>query len=239
MFHLPKRLSRNSKTGRMPVSTSPKETCPDTCPLKRDGGCFGDNYPLSLHWRKVTKGDRGVDWTTFLQNVADIAEGTLWRHNQVGDLPGIGNRIDGPAMFDLIRANRGRKGFTYTHKPVTFGGRGNSDTQAIFDNRILIWTANKYGFTVNLSANNTSDADKLYELQIAPVVCLLPEGEERKRFATEGGNTVLRCPAEYVQDLTCKSCGLCARSSRKSIIGFTVHGAGKDAANEVAKGERS
>ena len=233
MYHLPKRLSRNSKTGRMPVSTSGAETCPETCPLKEDGGCFGKNYHLAMHWRKVTEGDsRAVDWSTVLQSVRGIAAGTLWRHNQVGDLPGVNLEIDGPKMFDLIRANLGKQGFTYTHKPVLHSEK--IDRSIVEDNRLLIWVANQNGFAVNLSGDNPRHTDQLVDLGIAPVVSILPLGETRKRFKSPAGNTVLRCPAEYVEDLTCKSCGLCAEISRSFAVGFTVHGSSKAAANLVA-----
>jgi hypothetical protein len=237
MFHLTMK-SRNGKTGQMPVSTSGRETCPTTCPLK-NRGCFGDNFPLSKHWNAVSRGDkRATDWSGFLTQVRDIAEGTIWRHNQVGDLPGEGNVIDGPSMFELIRANLGKRGFTYTHKPVTLGGPFNDNPKTIEDNRLLIWIANQHGFTVNLSADNPDHADELVELGIAPVTCLLPDGETRKGFTSKSGNSVLRCPKEYT-DLTCKSCGLCARSNRKTVIGFTVHGSKAKMADIIAKGERS
>ena len=50
--------------------------------------------------------------------------------------------------------------------------------------------------------------------------------------ATADGVRVIRCPAEYLENLGCVNCGgkdgpLCARLNRDFIIGFTGHGASK------------
>jgi len=56
--------SGNVKTGPIPVSTTSKASCSDTCPFK-DNGCYADGGPLALHWRAVTEGARGTDWQSF------------------------------------------------------------------------------------------------------------------------------------------------------------------------------
>ncbi len=45
------RVSSNAKTGPIPVTTTSEETCPVSCPLKRNG-CYADAGPLALFWRK-------------------------------------------------------------------------------------------------------------------------------------------------------------------------------------------
>ena len=52
------RKSRNKKTGRIPVSTTSAETCPEACPFK-GAGCYADGYPLKGRWDEVTRGERG------------------------------------------------------------------------------------------------------------------------------------------------------------------------------------
>ena len=157
--------SRNAKVGPMPVSTSSNETCPDACPLKRNG-CYAEAGPLGMLWRSLsgataggtfTTGGKGVakaiSWEQFKAAIASLPEGTLWRHNQAGDLPGLNDAIDVEALRGLVVANQGKRGYTYTHKPVT-GPHGAANVAAIRD-------ANANGFTVNLSADNLSEADEL------------------------------------------------------------------------------
>jgi len=65
-------------------------------------------------------------------------------------------------LAQLVEANQGKRGFTYSHKPATGA------------NREAVAAANKAGFTINLSANNLSHADELAAHEIAPVVVVLP-----------------------------------------------------------------
>lgn len=218
-FHF-SRVSTNAKTGPIPVSTSSAETCPDACSFK-GSGCYAEAGPLALHWRKVSDGSRGSDFNSLLDHIRALPKGQLWRHNQAGDLPGLGDAIDAEALGQLVRANRGRRGFTYTHKPITEETCG------------PIAAANREGFTINLSADNLAQADRLAGLGIAPVVVVLPS-DQTAPLRTPEGRKVAICPAVLSDNVTCASCGLCAEVGRKSIIGFPAHGTSKAKASRVA-----
>ena len=215
--------SDNVKTGPIPVSTTSARTCPAACPLAK-GGCYATGGPLALHWRKITEGERGTDWSTFVESISQLPQRQLWRHNQAGDLPGEGDSIDIVALLQLVRANRGRRGFTYTHKPPTP------------ENLDAIELANARGFTVNLSANNLEHADALASASVAPVVVVLP-AEQTTNVRTPEGRLVVVCPAtKEGSSITCASCGLCSRSNRPTIVGFPAHGASKRKASAIAEG---
>ena len=222
--------SDNVKTGPIPVTTSPAYTCPPACPL-RDGGCYAKGGPLGLHWAKVSSGERGVYWTSFLQRIADLPKGQLWRHNQAGDLPGFGDEIDIIKLAELGQANDGKRGFTYTHKPVLDG-----EYAAV--NRSAIGQANYIaGFTVNLSANSLREADALADLGVGPVVAIVPEGSPRTQY-TPKGRKGIGCPAQYIDDITCEDCGLCQRSDRTVVVLFWTHGSSKRKAEAVCAAYR-
>lgn len=217
--------SSNAKTGPIPVSTSHKDTCPDACPLKAKG-CYASGGPSNIHWKAVSEGKRGVDWEQFLLQVRAIRKGSLWRHNQAGDLPGDGVEIDFDMMQGLIKANKGRRGFTYTHYDPTIDINGT-----------VIEQANWEGFTINLSGNNMKHADELKALNIAPVVVIMPMAEDNPKVRyTPAGNKVVRCPAEYSDKVSCATCGLCQVADRNYIIGFTAHGVSKKHVSLIAKG---
>lgn len=217
--------SRNAKTGPIPVSTSSMESCPSACPFNsaNAGGCYAMSGPLAIHWRKVTSGASGNAFATFLSQVEGLPEGQLWRHNQAGDLAGLGDSLDVAALAQLVEANKGRKGFTYTHKPLISK-----------EERAAIKGANDNGFTVNLSGNNLDHADSLYDLGIAPVVVVLPK-DARESVTTPKGRKVIVCPAAVRDDVTCATCGICAKM-RKAIVGFPAHGTGAKRAGKVASG---
>ena len=221
-FYLNKK-SKNKKTGKMPVSTSDRGTCPDACPFKNNG-CYAEGYPLKGRWDEVTNGKRGGLFSDFVNQVAALPDNILWRHNQAGDLPGDGENIDRGALLALAGANAGKRGFAFSHYNV----------ESNKHNRAAIATANAKGFTINLSANNLDHADKLTDLDVGPVATVLPHDFDARKTTTPKGRIVAQCPATYRDDVTCKTCGLCQKQSRRVIVGFPAHGNSKRKASAVA-----
>ena len=199
----------------MPVSTTSNNTCPDACPLKRNG-CYAESGPLALHWAKISEGLRGLNWSEFCAAIASLPIGQLWRHNQAGDLPGIGNTIDRAALRELTTANAGKRGYTYTHKPLTP------------ENAEAIAEANRTEFTINLSADTVEQADRYKAMGIGPVAVVLPH-DVSANFKTPAGNQVTICPATNRENVSCSTCKLCARKDRACIVGFPAHGTRKKA----------
>jgi hypothetical protein len=202
--------SANVKTGPIPVSTTAKESCPTDCAMR--AGCYAASGPLALHWAAVSAGTRGTSWGQFVQAIAALPDGQLWRHNQAGDLPQTGGTIDAVKLGQLVAANQGRRGFTYTHHR---------------DRASLAWVkhANAWGFTVNLSANDLHDADALAETGAGPVVVVLPSNQTQNT-TTPAGRKVVVCPATQRDDVSCATCQLCQRQ-RSTIVGFPAHGTRK------------
>ena len=225
------RISHNAKTGPIPVSTTSKASCPDACPFK-SGGCYAQGGPVNIHWQKVTSGERGSDFDSFCSEIKRLPKNQLWRHNQAGDLSGTNNVIDISNLRKLVQANKGRKGFTYTHKPVLLEDVKDNNLTArektilVNSNRAAIESANKNGFTINLSGNNKAHADKLKQLNIAPVVTVVKSDTVGNQI-TESGNKVVICPATYRDNVNCQSCGLCQKVERGAIVGFPSHGVSK------------
>lgn len=228
-FHLTLQ-SANVKTGAIPVSTSSAETCPASCPLKANG-CYASGGPLGMHWRKVTDGQRGSDWSEFVASVGKIERGSPWRHNQAGDLPGEGDRIDRSRLLELVSASRGTRGWTYTHKPVV-GGHGFHDAAIRAQNAAAVREANSVdGLTVNLSANTLEHADRLAEANVGPVVVVVAMDAPAVSY-TPAGRRVVVCPAQQREDVTCADCMLCSRK-RSVIVGFRAHGSSRKKAESV------
>jgi hypothetical protein len=230
MFYVLKEVSGNRKTGPMPVSTSNSATCPDACPIKLKG-CYAKYGPTGMAWRNVDSGKAkdAVEWPRFIRKVKALSNNTLWRHNQAGDLNGLDNEIDGLTFGQLVAANKGKRGFTYTHYPVIGDGWKEQG------NRNLIANANANGFTINLSGNDMAHADKLKALNIAPVVALMPRDAEKVSYTPEG-NKVVICPAENTDKINCLKCGLCQDAKRDYIIGFRAHGTAAKTVEIIARG---
>ena len=199
--------SANAKTGPIPVSTTEKASCPADCAMRNE--CYAASGPLALHWSAVSQGTRGTAWGQFCESIAGLPEGQLWRHNQAGDLPVADGSIDAVKLGQLVAANQGKRGFTYSHHR---------------DRASLAWIrhANAWGFTVNLSANDLADADTLAETGAGPVVVVLPSTQS-ENCETPAGRKVVVCPATQRDDVSCATCQLCQRQ-RTAIVGFPAHG---------------
>ena len=202
--------SANVKTGPIPVSTTERASCPADCKMKAE--CYAASGPLALHWAAVSAGTRGTSWGKFTDAVAALPDGQLWRHNQAGDLPQVDGTIDAVKLGQLVAANIGKRGFTYSH---------HRDAASI----AWIRHANQWGFTVNLSANDLADADVLADYDAGPVVVVL-SSTQTTNTVTPKGRPVVICPATQRDDVSCATCQLCQRQ-RAAIVGFPAHGTRK------------
>ena len=204
--YIPK--SANSKTGPIPVTYSQRETCPESCPHYRTD-CYAEDFYTRMVWDRVPQ--RGAPLETLCANIAALPAGTLWRHNVAGDLPGAGESIDAAALGEIVRANAGRRGFTYTHKTTSA------------ENLEWIAHANTWGFTVNLSADDAGHADELADTGAGPVCAIVPM-DTPEHSTTPAGRRIVVCPAQTRDDVTCATCQLCQRAQRAVIVGFRAHG---------------
>jgi hypothetical protein len=211
-FHLTP-SSANAKTGPIPVSTSSRETCPESCPFMGNG-CYANGGPLAIHWQAVTDGSRGVPYVDFLQLIRKLPAGQLWRHNQAGDLWKPGTITGRTALNALTEANRGRRGYTYSHHKRT------PATMQAFK------AATANGFTVNASCHTETEADAAMADGLRAVFIVAAD-DQRTSWKTAGGNRAVVCPAQRFEGMTCQRCQLChARPSNVAVV-FRAHGNGR------------
>jgi hypothetical protein len=204
------------------VYVSP-DTCPGACPW-RDNGCYARNGRTLMAWRKVA--EHGRDLAALCASVRAVPRGSGWRYGVAGDLPGDGDTIDHAALAQIVQANRGRRGFAYTHKPVGLNGQVRVNARAIL-------ASNASGLAVNLSADSLQEADRKAALGVGPVVVVLP-ADAPQHMRTPEGRHVTVCPAE-TKGLTCDRCLACARPGRRVIIGFRAHGAQRNHVSAVTR----
>lgn len=215
--------SSNAKTGPIPVSTTEKASCPDRCSLKGNG-CYASDYHLNMHWDKVSQGLRGTDWQGFISQVSKFKPGQLWRHNQAGDLPSNnGKTIDWAKLEDLVLANMGKRGFTYTH--YSYKGFNGS----------LIKQSNSRGFTINTSTESLEDALASFKAGFPTTVVINPQDYQGIKTFKYQDVTVAICPAQVHDDVTCSTCALCQKANRQVIVGFLAHGASKKKVIQILK----
>lgn len=215
------RSAGNSKTGLRGSYTAP-ETCPDACPL-RVAGCYANGGHVAINWTGRSAASRYLDWPAFCRQVESLPAGAPWRYGTAGDLPGPGDLIDRAELRSLVRAARRSRGFTFTHKPV---GRTGLASQ----NAAAVRSANRSGFTINLSADSLAEADRKADLGIGPVAVTVAS-DHPARSETPAGRTVRVCPAQ-IRAVTCADCLVCASATRSWIVAFRAHGVSRDAVDE-------
>ncbi len=219
-------VSGNAKTGPIAVSLTSKDSCPDTCQLKGNG-CYAEFSYTNIHWNRVTRDGFSLD--VLIEKLQSLPIKSKFRHNISGDLPHSDGLIDQESLSKIasVVQNRKLQAFAYTHHDVS-----------IEENRQAIRDAVDCGFTINLSADSPSMADKYAALGIAPVVTLLEESAVNGPaiLSTPEGRPIVVCPASRIDGVTCAQCMLCANKNRKSIVGFPAHGIAK---NKVIKIVRS
>lgn len=204
--------SRNRKVGGWSTRTD-ESSCSPTCPFKGHG-CYAEFGPLAWAWRKMSG---ALEWSDFCQWVASLPAGTVWRHNDAGDLPHTGGTIDREACLELARENMGRRGYTYTHHNVW------GDTLQARKNRNTLRKLRRMGFVVSISTESCSQADMACELGIGPAVVVVPESYPDKG-RTPSGRQVIVCLHQTGKRESCVDCKLCAIPERGYVIAFRAHG---------------
>jgi hypothetical protein len=170
-----------------------------------------------MHWKKVNSQERGQAWNEFCDKVKALPTGSIFRHNQAGDLPkNAKGNVHFTKLSKLVKSAEHLTCWTYTHyNPIKK------------DNAKAIRFANDNGFIVNVSADNLTEADAYAKMDIGPVCVTLPEDAPIRGNKTPDGLPIVVCPAQYVDDMNCERCQLCHRKDRKSIVGFLAHGTAK------------
>ncbi|AET72847.1 hypothetical protein CPVG_00042, partial [Cyanophage KBS-S-1A] len=166
----------------------------------------------------VSDGERGTDWQGLCEFVSQLPAKQLWRHNQAGDLPHDNGDINFSDMVELVLANHGKRGFTYTHHVLND------------HNAAIIKAANDHGFTVNVSTESKADAVSAYN-QGLPAVCVVPS--DHADTAEHEGVKFVTCPAQTNDTMTCSECGLCSQSKRQCVVMFKAHGNAKRHVSEL------
>ena len=213
--------SENSKTGAIPTSTSEQSSCAPSCPFINKG-CYAKYGPQVIHWRKVSNAERGVDWSEFVTLIRKLSKGQLWRHNVAGDLPHNDGNIDYLKLRQLIDANKGKKGYTYTHHTLND------------HNRVCLENANSMGFTVNVSTESVEEADRVMTEYNLPATAVVNSNKIDRFYKTESGRKVITCPAAlFPGKVTCATCGLCQIADRKFIVAFPAHGTARKTVNQI------
>jgi hypothetical protein len=185
-------------------------------------GCYGDNFPISLHWNKVTSGDRGVSLSVLTDRIRKLPGFFPLRYGVLGDIPQ--QELHWQQICESI-GSRKLKAWCYTHRP--------------YDERTHKVAALN-GLTINYSCHSEAEAIAHVKAgRYAAIVlrsdCMGPGWPLRDHDGNLTGVTVKLCPQSYDKNITCGSCMLCHDRPANVVIGFPAHGTRKKAAEGTVR----
>ncbi len=197
--------SKDTKTGMIPASYSPKDTCPDSCSLKQ-GGCYAWGlFYLNILGGKIKNG------TIQIRSLKDALKGRrvdakVVRHRIAGDVVGD---VDQTVQECLEVEQAGLTNIGYTHH----------------------WEAEEAQPLKKWFRASCQSLEELIKARSMGWSVALMVGEDTPRtLVLENGEKAFVCPARHgiagKRDITCNTCTLCKvdlRTNDKTVM-FKVHG---------------
>jgi len=158
--------SGNAKTGPIAVSSTSRLTCPSSCSLAGEQGCYAEaGFRTRLHWDRLSAAQLGTTAAAFIQQVAALPAGVMFRHCAAGDQwpdPADPLRIDQALLLQLAKATRHqRAAWSFTHFPMGP------------ENQAAVRLAAAKGLVINASTESRSMAAALVRQGI-PAVRVVP-----------------------------------------------------------------
>jgi hypothetical protein len=199
--------SANSKIGPVSATSVAQQSCPTTCPFM-GSGCYAESGMQAFTTRRLNKSSASPLDLAYEEAdaIRAIRRDTPLRLHVVGD-----STSDAAARIVSGAADeRDGKAWTYTHawRTVARESWGNVSVLASCETEEDIRDARARGYATAIVVDQ-HDATKRYE---------------------RDGESILPCPQQTRDNVTCDSCRLCWDDSRLRdaglTIGFAVHGSG-------------
>lgn len=214
--------SGNSKTGPIPTTMRPMTTCPSDCPFLPTGevgGCYGTGRIFDLAARHSDYLSEDDMHKKLSKGVARSAR--YLRDRVVGDILDDDGAVDMGYIHTIARVAQAKDlvpfGYTHAWRRMT---------------KAQVRATAKSGYVLNASCETVDDVRQAVDLGLPVVIA----GDEIDEGAVIAGKRVVTCPAQTRDDVTCASCGLCAKPQRKAVVRFLLHGASKKKAARAVAG---
>ena len=200
--------SKDPKTGNVPVSYSPKDSCPDSCSLK-EGGCYAWGlFYLNILGNKIKNKKFPLKplRTALKERRADAR---IVRHRVAGDVVGD---VEGTVQECLEVEQAGLTNIGYTH-----------NWRAEESQPLKQW--------FRASCQSLKEVGEARSMGWS--VALMVPKDTPRTLVMFNGEKAFVCPARHgvdnKQDITCNNCTLCKvdEKTQDKAVMFRVHGSKK------------
>lgn len=211
--------SGNAKTGPIPTTARTQTSCPKTCPFLNNG-CYAENKPGRPSVFDMAQ-KFGTDDLAALETriIKEVPSGSLIRWEVSGD---VVNPSGSPDTRYIEMTNR-----VAIERP---------DIRHIrFTHAWRKLAPEMFAYPVNASCETPADVKQAIEHGFN-VVITVPNADDPIIGQHIAGHKVIVCPeqADPKGNVTCKACGLCAKSDRvqngrtvnRAVVAFIAHGSG-------------
>jgi hypothetical protein len=220
--------SGNRKTGPIPVTYRSEDTCPTTCPFL-PSGAIGGCYTTGRIMAQAERHGKGYTAHSLAKVFVAAEAGARYARDRVsGDIVENGAVDTGylamvaeaAALASDIRESFGDSRITpfgYTHAQDMLTEDDVAQVKAT-------------GYTLNASCETEGDVVRALALGMPAVIAT----DEVSHGDTLAGRRVVQCPATSRDDVTCASCGLCAKDyENRPVILFPIHGVARNKARRA------
>jgi hypothetical protein len=200
--------TRNSKLGPMATTYAAKSSCPDACPLKAKGACYGHMGPPASVWKRLQNGDP-VAVAKAEAAVVDRLSGYLpLRLHTLGDCSTTEAAQILAAAAERYIAKHGQGVYTFTHAwrtiPRSAWGR------------------------INVLASCETLDECRQALALDYAASIVVNQHSSPKLHVEDDLRMLPCLKQTERSETCLACGLCLHADKlrksRTVIEIAAHG---------------
>ena len=220
--------SGNAKTGPIPVTYRDESTCPTSCPFLPSGsigGCYATG--------RIMAGAEKHSKMHTVQSLAKVfvgaAAGARYVRDRVsGDIMDNG-RADIGYLAMIAEAAAIASGIRSTLGDTALTAFGYTHAQSELT-RDDVAAIKGTGYILNASCETEEDVALALALGMPAVIAT----DEVSHGGTLAGRRVVQCPATSHENVSCASCGLCAKDYEdRPVILFPIHGVAKNKARRA------
>lgn len=202
--------SANKKLGNISTTYAGVQSCPNACPFKKTGACYGMSGPVAFYWRKLTSDQFTTEETARMEAKAimGLTGKNDLRIHTLGDCstPEAAQIVSDAATVHMRK--HGKAAFTYTHawRTVPRSAWGEVSVLASCETIDEVNEAKALGYATSMVVSEY-EKDTMY---------------------VKDGVKIMPCPEITGKSESCQKCRLCMRDGNLKkadvTIAFAAHG---------------